>query len=114
MSLSARNWAWDSGELTLKGVTRKLHPGEKLTLLCIAELENCVGGFAYPSMEYIAQRTSQSERTVRTHVATLLAVGAFTIERRRSRKGRWLRNVYVLNVPDEYRESDPEWLAYQG
>jgi len=114
MSLSARNWAWDVAVLTIDGKTRKLLPGEKLTLLCIAELENCSEGFSYPSMEHIAKRTSQSVRSVQTHVATLVDVGAFMIERRRSRKGRWLRNVYVLDVPAEYRESDPEWLAHQG
>jgi DNA-binding MarR family transcriptional regulator len=113
MSLSARNWAWDAHTLTLKGVERPLHPGEKLTLLCIAEMENCEEGVAFPSMEYIAKRTQQSVRTVQTHVHTLEDVGAFEITRHRSRRGRWLRNAYRLDVPSEYRERDPEWLAHQ-
>jgi biotin operon repressor len=83
---------------------------EKLTLLCLAEHENPEYGYAFPSHETIAEKTGQSVRTVQTHIATLVARKTVTIEKRQSHKGRWLRNVYYLQVPQSFRDSDPEWL----
>lgn len=116
MTLSARNWAWKVARIAWAGgsSSRPLKPGEKLTLLCIAESENAEYGYAFPSYEYIAERTSQSVRSVQTHVKHLEEARAFSIEKRRSPKGKWLRNVYVLNVPAEYREKDAEWERWQG
>ena len=110
MSLSARNWAWAVREVH----NRKIKPGEKLVLLCLAELENPSLGYAYPSQETISNWTGQSARTVREHLASLELCGTFSIEKRRSRNGRWLRNVYVLSVPEEFRETDPEWSREQS
>lgn len=87
---------------------------EKITLLCLAEFENHEYGYAFPSHEKIAERTGQSVRTVQTHIKTLVQNGALTIEKRRGVTGTWLRNVYVLNVPDSYREKDPEWVRLNG
>ncbi len=113
MSLSARNWAWDVDKFSSgKQLVRYLKPGEKLTLLAIAESENAEYGYAFPSYEYLAQKTCQSVRTIQTHVKTLEANNAFTIEKRKSRKGKWLNNVYVLNVPETYRAKDEKWLRY--
>ncbi|TFC03634.1 helix-turn-helix domain-containing protein [Cryobacterium mannosilyticum] len=84
---------------------------EKLTILCLAEFENPEYGYAFPSHETIAERTGLSTRTVQTHMKTLVLFGAVTIEKRRS-GGKWLRNVYLLNVPDSYRQKDPEWLRW--
>lgn len=111
MTLSARNWAWDLRYVSdANGARiRELKPGEKLTLLCIAEHENAEYGYAYPSYEVIGERTCQSVRTVQSHVRALVELGAFTIERRKSRKGKWMNNVYVLDVPELYRMRDPEW-----
>lgn len=110
MSLSARNWAWAVREVH----NRKIKPGEKLVLLCLAEHENPQLGYAFPSQERIAEWTGQSSRTVREHLASLEIVGAFFMEKRRSPKGRWMHNVYVLEVPEKFRESDPEWIREQG
>ncbi|WP_133160222.1 helix-turn-helix domain-containing protein [Cryobacterium zongtaii] len=85
---------------------------EKLTLLCLAEHENPEYGYAFPSHETIAERTGQSVRTVQTHIKTLVQFKAVNIEKRRSERGKWLRNVYLLNVPDSYREKDPEWMRW--
>lgn len=115
MTLSARNWAWNVDRFIDRGAdgemrsARNMKPGEKLTLLCIAESENAEYGYAFPSYDWIAQKTGQSVRTVQTHVKTLEQFKAFRIEKRRSPKGKWLRNVYVLNVPQDYRDRDPEW-----
>jgi hypothetical protein len=123
MTLSARNWAWDVIMRPRKPDEKPHvdHPntvpvkaGEKLVLLCIAELENAEEGYSYPSYEHIAKRTGLKERAVQEHVKTLAFANAFTIERRRSLNGRWHRNTYVLNVPDKYREKDEKWLNYQG
>jgi DNA-binding MarR family transcriptional regulator len=111
MSISARNWAWDAKELISGGHTPLK---EKLTLLCLAEHENPEYGYAFPSHETIAERTGQSVRTVQNHVKKLQQLGALSIEKRRSREGRHLRNVYVLHVPHEYRERDPEWMREQS
>lgn len=87
---------------------------EKLTLLCLAEHENPRDGYAYPSHETIARKTGQSVRTVQNHLKALVAARVVTITKRPSEKGAWLRNVYVLRVPQEYRERDPEWMREQG
>ncbi|MFC5337531.1 helix-turn-helix domain-containing protein [Leucobacter denitrificans] len=114
MTLSARNWAWDVNRFNLGNkLVRDLKPGEKLTLLAIAESENAEYGYAFPSYDYLAQMTCQSVRTIQTHVKTLEHNNAFKIEKRKSRKGKWLNNVYVLNVPETYRAKDPEWQRYQ-
>ena len=90
-------------------------PGEKLTLLCIAELENAEEGYSYPSIATIAARTGQSVRTVSTHIKTLEMAGAIMVSKReRSSAGVWLRNAYHLSVPDRYRATDPEWMRNQG
>lgn len=111
MSISARNWAW--GLSWTKG-GQKFPMKEKLTLLCLAEHENPEYGYAFPSHETIAERTGQSVRTVQTHIKTLVEFNAVTVEKQRGVKGSWLRNVYVLNVPDSYREKDPEWIRRNG
>ncbi|TFD85007.1 helix-turn-helix domain-containing protein [Cryobacterium lactosi] len=110
MSISARNWAWDvrwkdkgEGSSPMK---------EKITLLCLAEHENPEYGCAFPSHVTIADRTGQSVRTVQTHIKTLVERKVVTIEKRRSVHGKWLRNVYLLDVPDSYRAKDPEWMRW--
>jgi hypothetical protein len=111
VSISARNWAWDC-RWTKGGVPAPMK--EKITLLCLAEHENPEYGYAFPSHETIAERTGQSVRTVQTHIKALVEYKAVTIEKRRGTKGKWLRNVYLLNVPDNYREKDPEWMRWNG
>ena len=111
MSISARNWAWDAS-WTARGIHVPMK--EKFTLLCLAEHENPEHGFSWPSQETIAARTEQSVRTVRNHIATLIARQMITKGRRPSAKGEWDRNVYFLNVPDSYREKDPEWMRWNG
>lgn len=111
MTVSARNWAW-SLYLTKPDGKRTVFK-EKLTLLCLAEMENATDGYAYPSQKYIAEMTGQAERTVRTHLEELERLGLIAKEKRRSDHGRWARNVYVLRVPAEYREKDKEWMGRQ-
>lgn len=114
MTMSARNWAWAVNVVTIDGERRSVLPAEKLVLLCIAELENSDEGCAWPSQKYIAERTGLSERTVLTHIGTFTMLGAIEKRRHRSTRGRWDRNVYFLNVPQKYRDSDPEWMSKQG
>jgi len=111
MSLSARNWAWDVETITAEGKERRLLVGEKATLLCLAEHENTDLGYAFPSQSLIARKTGLVERSVRRHIITLAAVKAIVITKKRSREGKWLSNVYVLNVPASYRTKDKAWLA---
>lgn len=113
MTISARNWAWDAQRIRDAGVWRDLHPGEKLTLLCLAEDENAEEGYAFRSQENIAERTRQTDRTVRRHLKVLEAAGAIRIEKRRRRGGTWANSVYILSVPSPYREKDPEWMRNQ-
>jgi hypothetical protein len=114
VSISARNWAWDVEVYkTAAGERIKLKAGEKLTLTCLAELENAEEGCAYPTKVTIAKKTCQSIRTVDAHIESLVRMRAITKEKtRRSRDGRWLRNTYVLHVPDSYREKDPAWMRH--
>ena len=113
MTISARNWAWDAQTIKENGAWRDLHPGEKLTLLCLAEDENAEEGCAFRSQENIAQRTRQSDRSVRRHLKLFEAVGVIKITKRRRRTGKWAHSVYELNVPSSYREKDPEWVRNQ-
>ncbi|WP_230670718.1 helix-turn-helix domain-containing protein [Rathayibacter sp. Leaf248] len=110
MSLSARNWAYAVQSIRVDGQMRRLHPIEKFVLVYIAEMENVEEGFAFPSHDTIADVIGCSVRTVQSHTATLATAGAFTIEKRRSRSGKWFRNVYVFDVPQRFRDSDPEWM----
>ncbi|GHD50700.1 hypothetical protein D9V29_11810 [Mycetocola manganoxydans] len=113
MTISARNWAWEAQQIReASGEWRPMKAGEKLTLLCLAEFENAEEGFAYPSHQTIANWTCQSIRTVQNHLGALENLHLFSVEKRRSSRGRWLRNVYVLNVPASYRETDPEWKRW--
>jgi DNA-binding MarR family transcriptional regulator len=112
VTISARNWAWDVTSYSGGGERIAMKPGEKLTLLCLAENENAEYGHSFPSHEHIAKRTGQSVRTVQNHLKTLKAANAFKLEKRRSQSGKWLRNVYVLQVPDSYRQKDPEWQRW--
>ncbi len=114
MTLSARNWAWDSRRVMVDGEWRPIRPSEKLTLLCIAEMESAEEGCAWPSIRYIAERTGLSERQVQTNVNLFVALGVLKRTRHRSTRGRWDRNVYVLSVPREFREKDDAWEAFQG
>lgn len=126
MSLSARNWAWDMkmrrrlptdpppkpGE---GSAVMPLHPGEKLTLLCIAELENPVEGCAYPSYQHISEQTGLNVRTVQRHVRTLAACGLFRVEKQRRQGGQWFSHLYFFDaIDDEYREQDRAWMAQRG
>ncbi|RZS58968.1 helix-turn-helix protein [Microcella putealis] len=125
MSLSARNWAWDihwrwrlpsdpPAKPNEDPKMMPLHPGEKLTLLCIAEHENPVEGCAYPSYQRISDQTGLNVRTVQRHVKTLAAVKAFRIERQRRAGGQWYSHLYYFdNIPDEYREKDKAWMGQQ-
>lgn len=112
MTISARNWAWAVRTRTDETGRRvPLKGGEKVTLLYLAEMENAEEGCAYPTIATIAENTGQSTRTVNVHIATLVEAGAIRIEKKhRSRDGRWLRNTYVLHVPETYRENDPAWM----
>lgn len=115
MTVSARNWSWDAAEVRRdsSGDYTPLKPGEKLVLLCLAEHENAEHGYSYPSQERIADRTCLSVRSVRTHLVELERLGVIAVEKRRSKQGRWLRNVYILAVPDDYRLTDKEWMREQ-
>lgn len=111
MTLSARNWAWSIGKVNAQNEPIAFR--EKLTLLCLAELENAELGYAYPSQKHIAKMTCQSERTVRSHLAELKRLGLISSEKARSERGRWDRDVYILNVSPEYREKDSVWMGHQ-
>jgi hypothetical protein len=114
VTISARNWAWASQyRVEPDGTRTRMKAGEKITLLFLAEMENAIEGCAYPTVATIAEKTGQSVRTVDGHLQDLLAHRAISVEKkRRSRDGRWLRNTYVLHVPDEYRQTDLEWQRH--
>ena len=126
MSVSARNWAWDIKQRPRLSSdpppkphedpkVMQLPPGEKLTLLCIAEHESAVEGCAYPSYQRIAEQTGLNVRTVQRHVKVLAAVHAFRIEKQRRQGGQWFSHMYFFeNIPDEYREQDKAWMAQRG
>lgn len=111
MTVSARNWAWQVGRQDEQGNPTVFR--EKLTLLCLAELESAEEGCAFPSHQHLASMTGQSERTVRNHLRELELLGLVRVEKRRSDRGRWQRNVYVLNVPESFRASDKAWMGHQ-
>jgi len=125
MTLSARNWAWETGyrrRLSHETAVDRygdpsewvaLKPGEKLVLLCLAEHESAEEGYAFPSHDRIAERTGLSVRSVQTHVHALEEYGALLVDKARASNGRWYRNTYVLAVPQEFREKDDKWRAHQ-
>jgi hypothetical protein len=116
VTISARNWAWAiEGRRTADGDFIPMKAGEKITLLFLAEMENAEEGCAYPTVSTIAKRTGQSVRTVDGHLTSLVLAHAITVEKkRRSRDGRWLRNTYLLSVPESYRRTDLEWQRHQA
>ncbi len=91
-----------------------LHPGEKLTLLCIAEHENAADGCAYPSYQRISDQTGLNVRTVQRHVKVLATCGAFRVEKQRRAGGQWYSHLYYFeNIPAEFREIDAAWMSAQ-
>ncbi|MDN4639695.1 helix-turn-helix domain-containing protein [Agreia sp. PsM10] len=115
MTISARKWAWKV--LTYPdpetGAQVPLLPQEKLTLAFLAEMENAEEGYAFPGQELIAEETCQGLRSVRRHLKSLENIGAIEIHKtRKSKSGKWLNNVYVLNVGPAFRAQDAEWKRY--
>lgn len=108
MSISARNWAWKAGE------HYELSAPEAFVLVCLAELENCDEGCAFPAQSTIASRTRQSDRSVRNALRVLEQRKLLRVEKRRRTGGDWARSEYYLNVPNDFREQDPEWQRIQG
>ena len=51
---------------------------------------------------------------MQTHVHALEAYGILEVDKARGSNGRWMRNVYVLRVPEAYRDKDDKWRALQG
>ncbi|WP_396640953.1 helix-turn-helix domain-containing protein [Microbacterium sp.] len=114
MSLSARNWVWETDNRpriatdTPAGLEDvpwiPLTPAEKLVLLCLAGLESAAEGYAYPSYATIARRTCLNVRTVQRVVKVLGESGLVHVARDRRVDGRWLSCIYRYPaVPEEYR-----------
>lgn len=115
MSISARNWAWDMTRVTLPdGRARKIKPGEKLVLLCLAEHENIAEGVAFPAQARIAERTGLSVRSVQVHLKSLEQLGHITASARRGSKQQFKSHEYELHVPHTFREDDPTWESVHG
>ncbi|MDX2377560.1 amidohydrolase family protein [Microbacterium sp. LRZ72] len=93
MSLSARNWAWETDNRPRIATDPPagsedvpwlpLTPAEKLVLLCLAELESAAEGYAYPSYARIARRTCLNVRTVQRVVKVLGESGLVHVARDR-------------------------------
>ena len=113
MSTSAKNWAVDHEGALPGGTVGSLKAGPRALLKELADLENVTTGDAFPSYEYLSLRTSMNERSIQRHMEVLKSVGAVEVGRRKS-NGRWLRNVYRLNVPSKYREKDAAWMEARG
>lgn len=124
MSLSARNWAWETDNRPRIATDAPagpedvpwvpLSPAEKLVLLCLAELESAAEGYAYPSYATIARRTCLNVRTVQRVVKVLGESGLVHVARDRRVDGRWLSCIYRFPaVPEEYREKDQAWMHRQ-
>jgi hypothetical protein len=112
MSISARNWAWDTGKYqTIDGDFKDLQSGQKFTLVCLGELENIDKGYAYPSEQYLSERMKVDVRTVRRHIAFLKAAGIITVKKVRVSGQRFGNNTYYLNVPEHLRRKDQGWMA---
>ena len=114
MTVSARNWAWDIDRIAdRKGDLRRIKPGEKLLLLCLAEHENAEYGYAFPGQERIAAVTGQGLTTIRQHLRELEAARLVPLEHRFSSRSGFSNNIYFLNVDARFRRSDKGWMKHQ-
>ena len=89
MSVKAINWA----------IERDLRPGPKLVLIVLANFADAEG-FCYPSQATLARLTCQTERSVRSHLATLEAAGLIVRPRtqRRAYGGIFGTDSYQLQI----------------
>lgn len=101
MSAKAQHWAW--GQQT-DG------PADKLVLLALADSAN-VEGFAYPSLDTVAEMTGASKATVRRAIKRLVDQGFVRVEKRWRDAGGQSSNGYTLLLPeaaDDHGSTPPE------
>ncbi len=87
MSFKALSWAWDANTETA---------GRKLVLVGLAQFAN-EKNECWPSQKTLAERTLQSERTVREHLSWLEDAG-FIRRSHRGREGCYETDRIVLNL----------------
>lgn len=88
MSFKALSWAWEADTGS---------PGRKLVLVGLAQFANDKDE-CWPSQKTIAERTEQSERTVREHLAWLEEAGFLTRQARSAAGNRYDSDVIKLHL----------------
>lgn len=88
MSFKALSWAWEADVDT---------PGRKLVLVGLAQFANDKQE-CWPSQKTLAERTLQSERTVREHLAWLEATGFITRIPRKADEHRFDSDLIRLHI----------------
>lgn len=99
MSRRASNWAWNAIQ------THSLKPSAMLTLLALADCHNQETGRLDPSLSFLCQKTTLSERAVRDGLRQLEKAGLIYTTHRTIRTGlgkRNLRNRYTLRGGAEF------------
>lgn len=93
------NWAWSQACES---------PGQKLVLMAIADHADG-RGVCWPGEDLLAEKCSMSERSVRTHVVRLAALGLLSIDRRRAADGTRQKNLFSLCIepPENISGGDP-------
>ena len=102
MSVKAISWA----------IERDLRPGPKLVLIVLANFADAEG-FCYPSQATLARITSQTERSVRTHLAALEHAGLIVRPRTQGRAdgGLFGTDTYQLQLG---RQADGDRSVGEG
>lgn len=76
---------------------------EKTVLLALKHHTSDLDTGCWPSQQRLAQRTGMSERMVRKAIEGARRYGWLRVDRQRVRGGRYLVNVYHLELPEWHR-----------
>jgi len=98
MSFDSLKWAWDQNVES---------PGRKIVLIGLAQFADS-DGFCFPSQRTLAERTSQTERTVRSHLEWLENNDFISRVHRRRDNGSRL-NPFVFRAFDNHAVASAVW-----
>lgn len=102
MSLAAMTWAWE----------QNLEPANKIILLAVADIAD-EEGIAFPSVEYLANRTHMSERSVVRHVNELCESGLLIRQHRPNKSNILVLPMAILEVSECHLPLFEQfWRAY--
>lgn len=77
---------------------QRLPPGPKVVLLMLADAADPERGECWPSVRWLEEATSLSDRSIQRHVSRLRDLGLIEVEERYGHKGRQTSNLFRLRL----------------